>query len=518
MRIRILILLWFWFLAGNQVFSQTSRGLAGTNSIERNFLHTHYQQAYAEMPSMLSLWKHSSWAFIEGQYTQGKGAFRHPQKYRQTTGLTLSTESLYRLEKTQWTFYGKFDYGNKKADSVMHNLSYTLPDNGSPYYFLIKKAGSWNIQKYHFKVSASNQLPGRKLSLGFKLRYNSDLSYRKVDTRNAQTALTMSAVLSATYLIKPEQMFSIGFKIFRKKTEPSLHNKYQHSTQDLTYNIYINTGMGSYLKNINSGITIRETQPGISVQWVKDTERKYWSLHYQLDFGRESWENRNINAVEVENTISRYHYTRHALSLASIRYFPKAYLSSHLKLERLQGNGETWNENIQTFLENYLTRLNKARLSSELYFPEAWITKVGLHLAYDATRNTDKNYGYKLQFSTLTMETDIAFVQPVQDHKLSATFKGGYRKNLHLMHNPYSAHENLYTEWIAYPVMSYLTADGPDASICLGFETPVQQKNILQWEIQSIYRQATRINSQHLASIRKGDDFLQWYTRLRIYF
>ena len=220
MRLRLIITLCLSLYLSN-LFSQDSISVINRYEVDYDFLYSQYIDVFSKTPSLLTEWKHDDWAYIGAGYDLTKGDFRNPQAYNSLSQLNILTESILKPETGNWIFHGKFLYSNGTAKDVHSNLSYHIGRNGSPYYILQKQPGDWNLQNYEFIATATNQITER-LSLGFKVLYNGELSLRTIDTRNNQTSLVADLITSGSYKLSENNTLSLGLDYKRVKVQPKL--------------------------------------------------------------------------------------------------------------------------------------------------------------------------------------------------------------------------------------------------------------------------------------------------------
>ena len=476
-----------------------------------------FHSRYASVPSLINRANISKFSYGTINYFQGKGSFRHPQDYKEISGLMLSTASLSPVKETNWTLYGALEYQNSRKEDVEVNLSYGLKNNNSPYYFFQQKEGFWNHQNYDFSVIAANKL-SEKLSLGASLDYKTNFYYRKTDTRNETVALTISGKLSATYFLKPDHTLSLALGMERLKAETDLNNKFPKSNTDLTYNIYLNTGLGSFLKDITSGAETRQNVPEVRLQWFHHMNESDLSVEVATGFGREQWIDRLINRVEQHDVIAQYHFTRHELNIFYNKYYDQKRFFASVNAHYLSGEGEVWDADLSRFLQNYISRSTTINARSSLFFEGKTINRIGLEVSYFNREQTDINYGYVYDYNIIEPAMNLGFAKPVSSKvTLFTDVVAGYRYVLSINHQPFAA-RNIYVDWIGNPTAGYLGADAFSVSHRIGVTINMPNHNLLEIDLDSMYRGVAALPGTVQETVSSGDDYLSFDLGLSILF
>ncbi len=494
-----------------QPFDQMTNALA----FNSGFLSDQYHQVYSVSPAMLNLWDYSSWSNIAASHDYASGEFRNPQKFSRQARLNFQTESVHSLENTNWTFYGLFHYANGQADSVRANLSYRLPTNGSPYYMLIQRFGMWKEQKYEFNVIAANQLTDR-FGIGLRILYEGDLNFRYNDTRNNQTSLYTDLALTASYRIG-QHTASAGAESKRRKTEYSLTNKYPFDSQGQMYNVYHTTGLGSYIRNVNARLTFMNESWNAIAQWLFQSDRHQMSLAYKLDFGNEFVINQSITAVDLENRIMDYHYTAHRILASSMHHFSDTYLATYLTIELTDGLGKQYNEIAASYLENYTAELSHIHLKSNWYRPDCLLSIIGLEFSLQSEDKFDRNFGYRFDYTNAGGGLNAEFSRMFGNTRLSIGAGGHYHLNLDHTHNPNAATNNIYTYWVAEPLMGFLATDYIRIPAHLEFQISLQG-NLVQIRLEAEQLLPIEINYPVNPGFTTDDNYLFINSSIKFYF
>ena len=505
----------FFILCSLGITAQVSNSEHLQDGCSTAFQERYYQQVFSETPSMLSHWKTTDWSYISLSYFKDKGDFRNPQLYSKSAGLKLKTASIVKLSKSDWTFYGAFEYQHKVADSVRGNLSYYIQRNESPYYLFMKKSGNWNLQNYQFNVTATKQLLAQKLALGLNVKYKVLMAFRTIDTRNNQTSLDVESTVSGTYAVSKNNSWSLGLKYSTKKTKSKLSNKYQHATQGLDYNLYLNAGLGTYLKNIPFGLLTEEAEIGGLLQWTKNTKNNRYSVYVDTGFGTENWTDETIVSVAKNQKITQYKYSKQRLKATYIHAFTQGYFSSNLQGVFTVGTGKLWHIKQQEYVQNYKANCFRVQTSNKVFFKNKILHAVGLFLGYDNSDNLDKNYNYIFRYSNYMYGPNVSFLSLINGRNLETTMAAIYHKNIDFSHQPNAAKDNLYTSWVAGPRGDYLSADYIKYQASIRYTTEFEKQRIVFLLAGSYDRPSLK---QALNSMYTKTDFLSLDASIRLYF
>jgi hypothetical protein len=482
---------------------------------DSEFISDQYQRVYSQSPSVLSAWNFGSWSNIGFSYDYAKGDFRNLQQFNKRSLFNFQTESVHSLEGTGWTFYGLFNYANGRVDSIGGNLSYSLPKNGSPYYLIIQRIGMWKLQNYEFNVVAANQLT-EKLSMGVRILYDGDLNFRYNDTRNNQTTLHTDLAFSAAYKLN-NSIISAGAEYKRRKTEPTLTNKYPTDSQGLEYNVYINAGLGTYLRRRDFNMTFMGFAYSGIAQWILDAGNDRYSLSYKGSLGEEHMINKNIRAEDEENKVLRYDYSTHLISLNGLNNLGSTYFSTDISFSMTAGEGNQWNETSLNYLTNFTSDIMQLQLHTSWHRPTALLGKAGLFLTWHSEKRFDRNFGYTFSFTNVTAGPDFVLNLPLGNKKISAGAGAYYNMNLDHTNNPGAAATNLYNAWIAEPLMSFLSADYLLLPLHLEYQMPFG-KNLLSVRVKAEYSMPMAINYTQNPRFTTNDNFLYINSSIKFYF
>lgn len=480
------------------------------------FLYTQYKNAFSDMPSALTEWRYQNWSYLGAGYDFAKGEFRNLQSYSGLSRLNINTESVYRLPKNGWVFYGKFNYVNGTADSVSNNLAYSIGRNGSPYYLFQRKSGVWSMQNYEFAVTAANRI-SKHFSVGISIDYVGELSFRTIDTRINQTTLTTNLLASLNYHFSQTNTFGIGLGFDRVKSEPSVSDKFQHVTSDLRYNRYFNGGLGSYFKNVNFRFLITNNSNVIALQWLNQREKSSYSALYSFNYGQELVDNKNITDIKEQNKILFYDYKEHHAKVSALNRVGNSFLSSSLEFDLTNGTGNIWEDAGKYHLDNYKGEIMEANLNSSLYNPRSALRRINLQVKYLSEERLDRKYGYRFDYSNLYLGANAEVLFRVRKIRTGFMLGGGFNKNLDQLHFPNAAANNIYTQWIGDPLMAYLSCDYFELPSYLRFDVPFGN-NRAELLISLKHQYPIKLNYDKGALFTLDDKFYQYNITLRYFF
>jgi hypothetical protein len=481
------------------------------------FISDQYKHVFSVSPALLSCWQYGNWSNIGLSYSHEQGDFRNAQSHDNHSAIQIQTESFHSLPASGWTFYGLFRYANGGADSIGNNLSYHPPRNGSPYYLFTQRSGVWKMQNYEFNVQAAKQLNDR-LSYGAKILYLGNLAYRYNDTRNNQPGLYNELALSVSYKLN-EHILGAGAEYQRNKTRPQLNNKYPQNTYDEIYNIYINGGMGTYLRTLLSNVnfTFEGSSFGAILQWMHQKGDNRYAASYKASFGDEFFIKRERLVQSVENKLLDYKYHKHNVSLSGLHALQNAYLTSHINLTHISGEGFRWRENIRAYQSNYLADITDVVLNTALYQPHSIMHKAGVSFGLHAEDRFDKAYGYVYNYSMLTAGGDVELAFPLQQSRLLIGAGGHFQLNLNLEHNPGASENSLYTQHIGYQLMAFQTTDYLRLPVFIELQMPMEN-NMLQFQLAAEPLIPVTIHYPQHTSFAKGDSFLSMVASVKLFF
>ncbi len=433
--------------------------VAGTY-LHRKFQQEMYEQVYSNIPSMLGLWGFGEYAHISGGYSLKEGDFRDLQGYSGNNEAYIGTSSVMRLEKG-WTLYGRFGYVNGNSENVKYNLSYDKDSYGSPYYYIMKAPGDWSYQKYLFEASFAKEIKKDKLFAGASISYRSTLNFRTVDYRNEQYDLHLSAKPSLTYVLGKYSV-SAGADIVREKREPDIYSRYQQSNAGDEYQLYINTGVGSYIKNAPQSTTSEIYGMGPALSFSMKEDRRELVVNYAYTIYNQDLRNKLTSTIsELGEELGEYNASVHKLnaSFLNLNDECKGYkIIANASLTK--GDASQFNNVSGSFLKNYTTDRYDASLNASLFDDNAFLSKVFLEGGFISERNFDMNYGQEYSFSNLKVAAGLSTsLQMRKGGEFTLSAGAEFNKNLDITHDPVSAADIFITKEILYPLLAYRSAD-----------------------------------------------------------
>ncbi len=487
------------------------------NAIERDFDINLFHSRYATLPALINLANISTFSYGRVNYFTGKGKFQHPQDYKKISGIMLSTASLAAVKETDWTLYGALEYQNSKKENVGVNLSYGINNNNSPYYFFQKQDGLWNHQNYNFSVASANQVSD-KLSLGGSLNYNANQYYRKSDTRNETIALTIAGKLSASYHLKPNHTLSLAIGTEHQKAETDLYNKFPKSGADTEYVIYLNTGLGSFLKNIRQGANVRRSIPEVRLQWLHQTEDGDLSIESVTKRGKEEWEDPLISRVEENEVIARFTHTEQGVNVFYTKRYKQKHLITSMTANYFSGEGELWEATTNNFLQNYTNQLISINAKGDLFYQNRTINRIGLGLSFINREQSDLNYGYRYNYTIVEPEFRFGLKKSINTKLiLFNELITSYRYVTDLKHDPFAAN-NIFVDWIGNPTAEYLGADAFTIQHTLGLTINRPNDNLIEIDLSAFYRGVASMPGNTQETFLTSDDYLSFDLGLSIFF
>ncbi|TKG90401.1 hypothetical protein EYV94_23640 [Puteibacter caeruleilacunae] len=431
--------------------------------------------------------------------------------------LNFKTESLYHKSESPWSFYGQFAYSNGRVDSVRYNLSYDIELNGSPYYYFMKKAGDWNLQYYYFDAAASRVI-NRKLALAFNIKYKGKQFFRLIDTRNSQTKLETELKLGATYTVNKGNSISVTAQYEYDKMEPSLSNKFQHSSasEKLLYNIYLNAGMGTYFKAVTYICVTTYLVPGVSVQWISNPSSNHMnSLSYSCRSGKEEWKNKAIYSAEKENIYSKYEFQDHTVSFATKRGLTKSTFDGLFDAQILQGKGFKFNDTSKKYTQNYnFTNIN-AEFQTLVTRKESLFDQMSLGVKLDFTKKRDKSYACSMEYVNALFNVGIRAHMNIKDKYLYVSLHPGYCHNFSKEYDEGIAGDNIYTNWIGNPVYEFVSTNWYCMDAKIGLRSVID-KFPVDFQLNYFLKKTT--GGQDVLGDKTADHFTRMGCKFKIYF
>ena len=498
-------------------FSQTAITIDSLSVIERDFQFEQFKNRYFQIPSLINQSNLKKFSYGEGKYLYGEGKLRHPQEFKKQNGLYLKTASLAALENTNWTFYGSLEYLNTRIEDVENNLTYGISEYNSPYYFFQKTTGIWNHQNYNFEISAAHKV-NSKLSLGGYLNYDTNFYFRKTDTRNELTALKINGKLSASYQFNEKHLLSLALSTEFFKTDSELGNKFPENNTEVTANYYLNTGLGSYIKNIDNGFQTKRILPQLQLHWLLKQNNWDLSVESATKYGVEKWVDKNIVRVEENDELTKYSFLNQQFNVVYNQYKKNSLLSINLNAEYLKGKGKVWQEVGTYYAKNFNATNYNFKTEANILFYKKFLNKVSLGVNYSNVEQLDLNYAYQFDYQFLEPKVAFGLHKDVSTKTSFFTnISGLYHHVLDMQHNPYAAN-NIYVDWIGNSVADYTGTSSFNLNTKLGFNVKLKNENTLECSLTGDYWKATSLSNETINYVSKSDDYLSLVVGLKLYF
>ncbi len=435
--------------------------LSHTKATHREFVKNEFLTTYAQNPALMGRWRYFDFANIGTSYKYENGEYRDLQSYNRLSMFSITTESVMRLPKG-WSFYGKFAYLNGSSKDTKMNLSYDIDRKGSPYYYIMNMPGDWSFQKYIFEGIATKELIPGFLYAGGSISYKSDLHFRTVDYRNEQYSLNIAVNPSLTLVTKRAGHYTLTLNYSRLKREPDIYTKYQHSNEGDSYMIYINTGLGSYVKNAPVSTTLMSHNYGATISWGYETKKWSTEITYKGALTNEAFNNKMTSSISAfGDHLGKYQLFDNNLSINYLRFINRnTLLKAELTAEMYTGEAKQYVNETSSFNKNYTSDHLSSALKIKIEKISGIVRNLSAGVSFTNQESFDLNYGQKLSYTNLDMELFANFaVATGKNGEITAGAGGGFKTNLDLLHNPLSAIDNLVTQKIIYPKLSYLTAE-----------------------------------------------------------
>jgi|GEM_PF-3238594 len=453
------------------------------------FIKSEFKSTYFNNPALLNNWSYSNYADISVSYNKESGEYRDLQKYNKLKSLTISTESVMKMNKG-WAFYGRFGYINGKSENTQMNLSYNNERQGSPYYYIMKTPGNWSFQTYMFEGLFSKEIVKNKIYIGGSILFYSNLNFRTIDYRNEQYGLVINVNPSITYKSKQYGTFTYTFNYLRDKTEPEIYSKYQHANDDDKYMMYINTGLGSYIKNAPSSTTFLTQKIGSTIAWNYNWKKSNLSIRYSIGIQEEKLDNKMTSSISANSSqIGKYTLLENTLH---INYLYNINQNSIVKAEMLttfyNGEAKQYLPEVSRYIKNYTSSIIEGQYKLFLFKKRGLVNKVEINSELNNSSQFDLNYGQKIDLTNVKVNTSANF-RIISNNKseLIAGIGYGFKKNLDLLHKPLSALDNMVTQSIIFPKLNYLTSEYNQISGKIQYTKQIRKKYYGTFEINAFY-------------------------------
>ncbi|MFA7116475.1 MAG: DUF6850 family outer membrane beta-barrel protein [Bacteroidales bacterium] len=441
--------------------------------------HSIFMQLYAPTPSLLKQWCFNEFSMVSFGYNVNKNDFHPVTLPSSRNNMTLSTENMLTL-KGGWHLFGRFTYINGSADNTEYNLHLDKPNNGSPVYYFTPISGDWDFQKYNFEAYISKVL-NDKWSMGATINYLGDLRFRTVDTRIDITELKMKLGPSISYKIANNQNINFSYVFNRRKGQPQINNKYQHTGNTTDYNIYINMGYGTYIKNASIATQWVDMAHQFTLGWDNHTDNNIYNTSYTFTTGHEHWIRTTVDyQTDTGENISEYNYTKHEIKLNAIMKLENENrLINFINFSYLSGENKMSEHSVYTSSFK-VTEITAQAQSTYFWSNTPWLNKAQLHFDLDHYNGQDQKYGQKFTYTNLDSWASISFGHKIgkKNKKLNLNFAAGYKANLSYEHNAFAASDNIFTSNIITSLIAYDTANLLHGQVSLDYFIPLKKFNI----------------------------------------
>ncbi len=476
----------------------------------REFVKQEYQTLYSFAPSMLGLWDQKDFSYISLNYQHKDGNFRDLQSYKERGATEIVTESILSLDGG-WRFYGKFGYVNGNSKDVRMNLSYDSHKNLSPYYYIIGAPGDWSFQNYLFEGSASKELKKDRLFAGINIKYYSYLNFRNVDYRNEQYNLNIKITPSVTYKIDKYNSVTLGALFSREKLEPEIYSKYQQSNAGDDYQVYINTGLGSFIKNAPQSTTTINKEYGAFLGYRVDRGSNRLDISALFSINNQNMENKMTSSIsELGKELGKYENINLESNINYRRLLPNnRFIVINVGGQYIMGDGSPYNNVSKSYTKNYTVDKFAVNSRLDFYNSNSILTNLFLSAILDNKKELDMHYGQQVDFTNLKIGGGFMLNRDfgrVGDISFSAD--GFYSTNLDFFHDPVAASQNFITQKILYSKLSFLSADYVEANAKLVFTRALGVNYCVDFVLYGGYAQALTINyPDPYRFVSEGDSF-----------
>lgn len=440
-------------------FAGNSDSTRVSDIIDRSLQREEYHLIFDKVPALLSVWENGDYALISTGFSSSRGEYVHPQSFFSKNLFEIRSESVKSLPAKGWRFFGSVAYTNGNAETGKWNMSYNLPSNGSPFFYMIEQEGTWKSQSYDFNVAAQKTISGR-LSAGVGLKYFGDLHFRTFDSRNDNTKLNIQVLPSITFKFDDRNYISTGILYKRLKNEPDISNKYQHGTEPEKYHLFFNQGLGTW-DNAPSQMRMIDSRYGGFVSYRRSSGKSALDAVYTMDYGKEEWLLKSVSTLNSrKEDYSKYSYFSQNLAIRHKSTTPMGRIITNLDIKNIFGDGSVYKESVDAFQDNYQFFSVNADLKVSYVRNNSLLKQLSARLTLDNLSQNDYNYGHVSEYTNLegTLSADIT---SGRSRAVNFIFGGlfSYKTNISGNHNPMAASSNFYNTEIAIPAFAYLTSD-----------------------------------------------------------
>ncbi|XGA84030.1 hypothetical protein OEG92_03450 [Polaribacter sejongensis] len=302
------------------------------------------------------------------------------------------------------------------------------------------------------------------------------------------------------------------------KTDSELGNKFPENNTELTANYYLNTGLGSYIKNIDNGFQTKRILPQLQLHWLLKQSNWDLSVESSTKYGTERWIDKNIVRVEENDELTKYSFLNQQFNVVYNQYKKNSLLSINLNAEYLKGKGKVWQEVGTYYAKNFNATNYNFKTEANILFYKKFLNKVSLGVNYSNVEQLDLNYAYQFDYQFLEPKVAFGLHKDVSTKTSFFTnISGLYHHVLDMQHNPYAAN-NIYVDWIGNSVADYTGTSSFNFNTKLGFNIKLKNENTLECSLTGDYWKATSLSNETINYVSKSDDYLSLVVGLKLYF
>ncbi len=340
-------------------------------------------------------------------YKMQKGNFCSPLATRDKKGGAFETSSFLALSK--WKLYGDFYYGNMFSEKSLLKLGAFDDDSNNPLFFIQRKSSPSQTISYIFKTIASRKIFDDKTYLGLEFDYEGGSFYKKLDWRNTQHILRLTAGISIGRELADR---TIGLDILMNinKTKPNLSSVYQHGYDDKIYKHYISVGFGSLEQRPSYSFEIKTLSPKISLflQQKQDKTEHIWRIKGSIS----SCVWKDVLIKDIHQFDKPYKNKQFVVSTDYLLKIQQNKLSwsNFFKINYLKGDSFWREENSPSYAKASWNK--NLTITYTLYCEQkvGFWRKAKFQTIFQSRRLRDKNYGNKFSYSKLNFKLDGNFI------------------------------------------------------------------------------------------------------------
>lgn len=238
-------------------------------------------------------------------YFYSNGDYFSPLDLGNKKGLDVKIQSILTLKS--WNLYGKVNYTNFYASKSYSALMYPVSYLENPLFIFQNHSSNWNIQDYKFEVLGNRYLDREmKWNIGFNAVYDGVLTFKRTDVRNEQTRLNIVLTSGIGYQLNDRWKIALDLGMKLSKTIPQLSIIYNHPSNDVHYNNYVNLGMGSMLLSSGTKYKIKDVVPKMVINITHDNSYKQERFASSILYNLENWQNINLRSSKIDNKVHSF--------------------------------------------------------------------------------------------------------------------------------------------------------------------------------------------------------------------